>query len=225
MEWEAKHDARSYCNLTHIHEDTKSAVVAASKVAGDHVYYAGKVATEHVSKAAEPHLKKGKELYDAHLKDHVDKHYETGRQLYESHLKEHVDKHILPLHDSHVIPGVQYAHDKYVETTDAAFAYLVRGYTGACNGVKQEVDGWVLNVVESSCKDPEEQVELLLWALLVLTLFLLRRPIYRAIVRLIWLPFKAAYYMSPLPLFFRKKKAQAEAFIHELTHHHEPTEK
>uniref|UniRef100_A0A7S1GS33 Uncharacterized protein n=1 Tax=Cyclophora tenuis TaxID=216820 RepID=A0A7S1GS33_CYCTE len=220
-EWEERHSVRSYCNLTHIHEDTAATLLSASKVAGEQVYQASKVASTHVSKAAEPHLKKGKELYDQHLKDHVDKHYETGRQLYDTHLRTHVERHIVPLHDSHVIPGVAFVGEKLGEAGDAiadaqkaVFASLVVTYKQGCQKAKGSLDGWMLDVANSSCKDPETMVEVLLWATVIIALFLLRRVIWRTLKGIVWLKLmtikaiimlklKTLWYMTLLPLVFR----------------------
>ena len=164
---------------------------------------ATKVAAEQVVQIADPHLKKGKQLYDDHLKEHVEKHVTAASQVYDKHLKPHVENHILPLHDSHVLPGIAYIQDRISETRSNIFTALVNEFKQNCRTVKPHLDGWLRDTVAGVCREPELHVTRLLWAALIIIIFLTRRLIYRLFVGILWLKLQALWHLTLLPFIFR----------------------
>ncbi len=216
-EWRELHSARSYCNFTHITEDTTAAVATAGKIASAQLTAAAAVASEHVlvaTKTASEQIKVASKVV-AHA---AEPHIETGRQMYDAHLKEHVDKHLLPIHEAHVKPALKVANKNIAVARKEASSQMqsfyrrtISEFKAACPAFKKQLREMQVHpsmqaFLREKCKDPKGTVDRFLAAIAILFVLVFRRFLWRTSRFLIYLPFQIMWYVSPLPLFFPSRK-------------------
>eukprot|EP00545_Synedropsis_sp_CCMP1620_P011304 CAMPEP_0119031478 /NCGR_PEP_ID=MMETSP1176-20130426/41565_1 /TAXON_ID=265551 /ORGANISM="Synedropsis recta cf, Strain CCMP1620" /LENGTH=626 /DNA_ID=CAMNT_0006987873 /DNA_START=33 /DNA_END=1913 /DNA_ORIENTATION=- len=219
-EWQELYQARSYCNFTHMQEDTTASLAAATKVASDQLTVAGKAATEKLSvagKVATEKLSVAGKVASEQLKvatKAAEPTLQKGRALYDQHLKETIDKHVLPIHEAHVKPALRTASKTVKVATveaenyvDAAYQRLVMEFQNTCPSLKANIRDAnfppaMLKFVHAKCQDPQNTVNRFLLTILAVVCFIFRRFLWRSLLAVLYLPFYILWYLTPLPLIF-----------------------
>eukprot|EP00547_Thalassionema_nitzschioides_P002546 CAMPEP_0194207252 /NCGR_PEP_ID=MMETSP0156-20130528/6043_1 /TAXON_ID=33649 /ORGANISM="Thalassionema nitzschioides, Strain L26-B" /LENGTH=540 /DNA_ID=CAMNT_0038933965 /DNA_START=79 /DNA_END=1701 /DNA_ORIENTATION=- len=205
-EWQATFKARSYCNLTHIQEDTaatvSAAATAASKLASEQAVIAARIA----SKAAEPHIETSRKFLN---------------QKYDEHLKETVDVHVSPFYETHIKPTVS----KISELVTSGFGNVkqlssnsrkraIEEFKASCIGFKAHLrqanfPKFFRDFVRQKCKEPEQTVDRFFMAVLLIFVIIFRRVLWRTAKRVVYFPFWVMWYLTPLPLLFGRKRSNS----------------
>mmetsp|Transcript_148 Transcript_148/g.243 ORF Transcript_148/g.243 Transcript_148/m.243 type:complete len:631 (+) Transcript_148:46-1938(+) len=217
-DWERLHSGRSYCNVTHIGEDTYKIAQVAAKAATEKADVAQKQArvlarqaSEKAFVVAEPHLKKSRELYNLHLKETVDKHILPH---YETAVKPAMEKHVWPW-----VPvlqsNVQNARATVSQEMKKTHVKIAKEFEAACPPIigklktlKKEHDRLVPDVVvremKKACSMPEDSVASFLWFSLFCVAFIFRVRVIRTVKFIILLPFRIIWFFTPLRLLLPK---------------------
>lgn len=190
--WEETHNSRSYCNLTHISEDSWAATMTASKVASEQIT----VGAAYVAKVSEPHVQMGYELYDQHIREHVEKHY-------------------TPVHETHVVPFLAFAATLFSTAGDTIREAGGAAHRGLVTGTRKRVcpllkkaastNHSLKKSIHRECQNPAGLLRKFFLVLLAIIALVFRKPVWRAIKGIVCFPFKAMWYCTPLPLLFGRK--------------------
>mmetsp|Transcript_4973 Transcript_4973/g.7537 ORF Transcript_4973/g.7537 Transcript_4973/m.7537 type:complete len:633 (-) Transcript_4973:108-2006(-) len=220
VDWESLHSSRSYCNVTHMGEDTYKAAQVAAKLAGERADVAKKQArvlarqaSEKAFVVAQPHLKKSRELYNQHVKESVDKHI---LPRYKSSVKPVVDAHVWPwvpvlqsnlenaIEKVHIV--MQKTHAKIAKEFESACPPII----GKMKAINKDHDGIIPDLVidktKEACSAPEESVTYFLWFSLCVFAFIFRSRVMRTFKYIILLPFRIIWFFTPLRFLLPKRR-------------------
>jgi hypothetical protein len=196
------HNSRSYCNLTHISEDTAALAFHAGKIATSHVsavasvtsqkfVHATKSAAKVVTTAAEPYI-------------------QEGRKLYDDHFKEQIDRYVMPIHKSHVEPVIAVVSKEASGISQVLYRRLIGEFKAACPAIKKKlrvskVHPSILRYIRNKCSDPQGTIDQIVFTLFILLLFIFRFTLWRTLCFWISLPGQIVWCMTPLPYIFPAK--------------------
>lgn len=203
------HRSRSYCNITHIHEDSSAAILAAAKVASKKIGLATDHASRLVKQASEPHLQKTRDLYDLHLRDHI-------------------DKHVIPMHEAYLNPLIKHAGiqfrivmEKVSDGAERVHQRLVDEFKALCPQVRRDltkVDApiFFIEFTKQQCRKPRTAVNRFLRGLLIVFVLVFRKALWKLVVLLPFkiikgvfcFPFMVA--LAPFRLLFPSKPSENE---------------
>lgn len=195
-----------------------AAAVATQKVVTDQAYKAADKATkatlnlvESSKKKAEPHFQKTRELLVEHVQPQVDKTH----SYYKEHMKPHVDKHVVPyafplLHKAGVLLNTTWLEVKVLSRE--AHSRLVESFKASCPETlgrlktMEHAPGFMVSHVKQSCQEPEKSVNTFLWTVLFIFVFIFRSFVWSQAVGVVMVPIRIIWFVSPLRLFFGKRK-------------------